>query len=587
VSRSRRTLPSRSSPLTLPVYLAFGLALIGLWSCSQEPHQGRIRIALATELGSFDPIDSGATAQQIQQRQVFEGLLEYDPNSAEFSTRSLLAESWSVSEDGLTWDFHIREDAEFFDPDPNPLWPGHRRAVQAQDVLDSWLRLADGGSTSPGWFALQGFVSGLDEYHAQTSQSSEMAQDVRFAAHQEGLSGIQVLSQKQLRVTLTRPEPTFLFRLASPYLVVYPYEAVQRNRLRFGDHPVGSGPYFLAEHTPPTRALYRNVPNWRESSPSVSEIELLTVLEGSTRTMMFERGEIDRLAPVQDSFAALIHADAPNAALTEKGVSLHITDTPDLSMVVFNMVHPTVGIIPGDDAGNQRRTALRRALALAFPYQQWDTVLRNNLWGSPAKKMLPPGLPETSSCASWPEREENLALAKSLLEEAGWGAEHPLPALRFELGGSDPATRDLGDLIQAGWQRLGIEVTPIAQSRAEFYRKLNSGEAQVFSWGWALDWPDSGNLLGLFHGKHLAPGPNKSNYRNPEWDATFEEFQSLPVGAARNALARSLVRTLNADMPLIPIDHRRSYLLLQPWLKVPTLNSFDPMPCRYFTLRPR
>ncbi|MDP6849385.1 MAG: ABC transporter substrate-binding protein [Planctomycetota bacterium] len=552
-------------------------------SCSQEsPESSTLHFALASKLGNFDPVQSGTTGNQVLQRQCFEGLLQYNPDSPDFEIIGSLAENWEVSKDQRTWLFYLRTDAQFFDPAPNTLWENGKRPVTATDVLTSWLRLADAGEAAVGWFALEGLIEGLDAFRHETAKGHIQSEAAWAQALDEGLPGLRVLSDNRFAIRLTRPDPTFAYRLASPYLLVYPREALMRSSLQFSQHPVGSGPYFLKEWEPGFRALFAPVPNHPRPPRSTAQLEFLWVPQGSTRTLMFQNGELDRLSPLQDSFATLIDGHEPNAELRRRGVNLTVTDMLDLTMLQFNMNDPVVGHLPNDKKGNHNRALLRKALALAFPYKQWNQVVRAGAWGKPATRLLPPGLPESKSIEDIPWRKEDTARALELLSEAGWPKAKGLPILRLELGGTDPTSRDLGTMLTAAWKRIGIHLEVVAQDYGDLVRKMNSGQAQISTRAWTLDWPDAANLLDIFCGEFVAPGINKSNFQDSIFDQALRSFKASTDSKERATFAKTMIGRLTELAPVIPIDHRQSYLLTQPWLELSNLNPFDPLPCASF-----
>lgn len=552
------------------------------------------RFALAQELADFDPLQAWSTPHQVLQRQVYEGLVEYLPGAGgAVAIGPLLAESWSGSADGLEWSFRLREDATFYDPFPEPLWPERRRAVLASDVVASFLALADGRRAAAGWFVLEGLIDGLDAFRAATLRPDTDSARAVAEALAGGLPGLRADGPRELRLRLVRPAPDLLLRLASPYCAVTPPEASARADRSLRDHPVGSGPYHLAEWLPRHRALFRRVPDWRAEAdahgplPRIDELSFVAVPEGSTRTLMFENGEIDRLPPVQDSFARLIDGAQPCAELRERGVRLAITDTPELSMLVFQLDDPVVGILPGDEDGNARRRLLRRAIALAFPYERWQRVIRNGVWAQPARGFLPPSLPEAAAVPACHWRRADPAEARRLLAEAGWPHGEGLPELRFELLGGDQGTLDSAALLGAALAEIGLRVRAVPNSDAEFRAKIAAGGAQLYLWSWILDWPDAANLLEIFYGPNGHGGVNGSNFDSPDFDRAFLRFRALAPGAERDELARALGAVLAHEMPVVPIDHRRGYLLIQPWLQRVEISSFDLFPCKRFVLEER
>ncbi len=570
-------------------------AALLLAACGREagpaPPTDRLRFALGQALGDFDPREAWSTASQVLQRQVYEGLVEYRPGSRE-EFQGLLAASWEISADGLEWRFRLRSDARFHDPHPAPLWPGGTRPVTAADVVDSFLRLADPRTDGGNAFVLEGLLAGLDDFRRRCGGSAEEAEAAWEEALAGGLPGLRADGDAAVVLRLARPAPDLLARLASAYLVVTPPEAFRHPERGLTDHPVGSGPYVLAEWKPPTRARFTATPGWRGDAdafgpqPHVRELVFESVPEGATRTLLFENGEIDRLSPGQDSFGSLVVDDAPAPDLRARGVRLLVSDTPDLSMLVLNLDDPVLGVRPGDEAGNTRRLALRRAIALSFPYERWHRVIRNGVWAEPARRWLPPGLRETAGLPESAWRRADPAEARRLLAEAGWGAEQPLPELELSVVAGNQAVADLADLLAAGLAEAGLPCRVQAWSAAEYSQRAQQGQLQLHVWSWALDWPDAANLLQIFHGANAGGGVNRANLRSAELDALLDRFAALPPSAERDALAARIVGLLDAELPVVPVDHRRGYLLLQPWLQNVEVNPFDLFPCKRFVLAP-
>jgi ABC-type transport system substrate-binding protein len=545
------------------------------------------RFALATEPQSFDPIHSDFTGNQVVQRQVYEGLVEYAPGGANAPVQGLLAESWTCSADGRRWQFQLRADAQFFDPLEPPLWPDARRPVLAQDVVQSWLRMADVRQSPRGYWAMEGLIEGLDAWRDASSSQDAAAQAERV--YQQGVAGLRALDDRTVEIRLTRADPWFLQRLASAYFVVYPAEAVARSGQEFLNQPVGSGPYSLHEWTPGFGAVLQAVPAWRGQAlptgpaATIQELRFRYVAEASTRTLLFEQGEIDRLPPLQDAFARLVPEGKLVESLQERGVRMLEVDTPDLSMLCFNMLDPEVGDIPGDPQGNLRRRKLRQAIAHAFPYERWHRVIRNQAWGLPATGFLPPALVDAAAVPACAYRRHDLEAARQLLAEAGWTNGKGAPRLRMELGGTDPVNEAIGTMFREAMAQIGLEVDVVRNTWAELSTKAQNGEAQIFSRAWTLDWADPINLLETFHGANLAPGINRCNYISPAFDRDLDALRGQPDELRAPLLARAVAR-LNEDLPAIPIDHRKGYLLVQPWLKDVQVNPFDPFPCKYYRI---
>ncbi|KAA3609027.1 MAG: hypothetical protein DWQ01_10620 [Planctomycetota bacterium] len=586
------------------MHFLWSAILLGLGPWLQEPTAQEAprnvgRFSLSVDPDSLDPLKSTNTVNQVIQRQIFEGLAEPDPLARPFQVQALLAQSWEVSADGKQWTFEIREDASFYDPYEQPLWPDRRRPVYAEDVVYSWLRLMDKRSASSASFVLEDLIEGLDEFRQRTGRNEKEAQQAWKEAMAGGLPGLQVLGPRKLKVRLKRPSSDFLFRLASPYCVVYPREAVETEGRRLSDQPIGSGPFILVHWITKYQAILRQTPGWRgqvcpfdpeRSLPHLQEVQFTFVPEGSTRVQMFRSGALDRLPPNGANYNSLVRDGKPVPELAEKGVRLLRQDPSGTSLLMINMDDPVLGHVPGDDVGNAKRRLLRKALALSFPYRRWHEVLRQGVLASSSRGLLPPGVPEADPNQDFgfrrPTRQQGVAEAKRLLTEAGYPQGKGLPALVLELQGTANIHKTMGDLIAHGWQEAGFKVQVQSNRYSEYLEKIGKGEAQCFTRGWYLDWPDSSVMLEMFYGPNASGGGiNASRFLHPEYDRLFAEFRSMPHGPKRNQLAHRMQEILFQEVPAFSIDHPIGYQLVQPWLRNVAIHPYDFFVCKYFRIQ--
>lgn len=554
------------------------------------------RFALAQAPASWDPIAADVTANQVIQRQVYEGLFEYKPQAEPVEIQALLAKSWTIQADGLEWIIHLREDAYFHDPFDPPLWPERRRQVTAHDVVFSWLRMADGRLPSGGFWAMQGLFPGLDEFHRETRKSNPKAEEIWQRGLKQGVAGIQVVDKSTLKLRLHRPDPTLLVKLASPYFVVYPAEAVERSGDDFLNQPIGSGPYMLESWIPKHQAILKQTPAWRGQQhpgseeipggwtmPQIPRLQFTLVAEGSTRVLQFKRGEIDRLTPLQAAFGELIVNGKPSGELQQRGVSLHRVAPAGISMIGFNMDDPDLGWVPGDEEGNQQRRLLRQAIASAYPYGQWHKVIRNNAWAVPARSFLPAGLPDVPRVPDCKFNHQDFDRARQLLAQAGWPGGRGAPTLRYELGGTDAVNAATGEMFKQAMAQVGLKVEVVANTWHDLRAKMNRREAQIFGRGWTMDWADAENILSMFYGPNQSPNINRSNFQSEAYDQLYRQMLVAP-SQERETHIRSMLELLNEELPSIPVDHRIGFLLLQPWLQGSEVTAFDPFACKFYRL---
>jgi len=535
---------------------------------------------------SFDPVQADWSFNQVIQEQIYEGLVEYAYKTGPVGVQPLLAESWTRSEDGRVWTFVLRADARFYDPSAEPLWPGGTRPVRASDVVFSFLRQSDPAAGGQTW-VLEGLIEGIDAFRTAAGARETRAAAWK-AAREKGIAGLHALDERRVEIRLKRRAPEFLGILASPYCMVVPPEAVERAGKDFPNRPVGSGPFFLAEWEPPHLAVFRRTPGWRGQSdpfgkgplPHLDEVRFQLVPEPSTQLQLFETGKIDRLSPTQIAFDRLVAQPESGASEKVRDYTIQRVDTPDITLISFDMDDPVIGFIPGDEEGNAKRKKIRHAIALAYDYARWQRLIRSDAWARPAATFLPPGLPEAAGAPACPWRRHDPARARALLAEAGFPEGEGLPELTFNQGGTSTAEITQSEILVHAEAVVGIRIRPLVDVTAG----TGPGKAQIFGRGWTLDWPDAGNVLQLFYGGAAGSELNRQNFRNPEYDRLYEEFRGTDPGPERTRLVHAMLSILNEELPAIPVDHRRGYLLVQPWLRGHLAHPYLLMPCKYFRI---
>lgn len=139
--------------------------------------------------------------------------------------------------------------------------------------------------------------------------------------------------------------------------------------------------------------------------------------------------------------------------------------------------------------------------------------------------------------------------ARARLAEAGWTADN-LPTLDYGLVAS-VLGREMAEEFTGYMSAVGIPPEKInVESYATFgdyNRALRTSELQIMGYGWGLDYPDAENVLQLFYGPNAAPGSNASNYRNPEYDALYEQSAVMLPSQKRSEIYQQMNQMLIDD----------------------------------------
>jgi ABC-type transport system substrate-binding protein len=532
----------------------------------------------------FDPALGGDVSTSLIIGRIYEGLLEYSYLDRPYRVQPMLAAAMpEVSADGLTYTFKIRKGIFFQD---DPCFPGGKgRELTAEDFVYSFKRVADLKKASSGYWIFNHRIVGLDEFRDASAGGAPTDYD----APVEGLSAPD---RYTLRIQLKEAYPQLLWALAMNYAFAVPREAVEFYGDQFVNHPVGTGPYILEKWQRNYRIEMVRNPKWRETGrvelypstgteadraagllddagrpiPFIDRIVQFVVDDNATTWMMFLSGQFSYSAISRDNWDAVI---TPGRDLVDdmktQGVELLSEPTLEMRYIGFNMEDPLLG----------RNKKLRQALCCAFNPEL--LVIYYNGRVAPVFGPLPDPLagfkPEPTAYSY------NLDKSKALLAEAGYpGGIDPATGRRLEvtleLGGATPDVRQAVDLIAGMFEKVGVVLKASYNNGPAFFDKLDRRQTQMFLLGWVADYPDAENFLQLFCSANASPGPNHSNYVNPEFDKLYEQMRVLLPGPEKDRLCEQMADLVIEDCPWIFMYQPKEFAVVHSWLKNYSLHDF-------------
>ncbi|MEC9475872.1 MAG: ABC transporter substrate-binding protein [Planctomycetota bacterium] len=277
---------------------------------------GRFVYAILGEVETFNPIEpKGATDQEIRSL-VFSGLVGY--SNGKWKHEPLLAKSWDVSDDNLTWTFHMREGVEWSDGQP----------VTIDDVLFTFQAVFhDQIATS----IKDGFKHPITGELPQVSLDREnnaivfqLARiDSQFLTH---IGAVRIIPHHKWKDHLQAENPTLLQQMTSDA----PPEDL-----------VGCGPFMLKKYVPSEKIVYQRNPRyWKKDArdqrlPYLDELVILLVKDLNLQWQKFEAGELDIFMdlPADHYKEAAAMEKSGKADLVRLGVSLNS------NWICFNL-HP-------------------------------------------------------------------------------------------------------------------------------------------------------------------------------------------------------------------------------------------------------
>jgi len=507
---------------------------------------------------------------------IMEPLLTYDylarPPRLVPLTAAALPE---ISDEGRTYTFRIKPGIWFAD---DPAFNGRRRELVADDYAFAIRRLVDPVLRSPNAFLVKDRIAGLA---ASAATGANAAFD-----YSAPIAGLEIVDRHTLRIRLVRSDYTFPHVMAMPTLSAVAREVADTYRGQLAAHPVGTGPFVLRAWVPASRITLAANPRFREVRwafaagqdpqdraivammrgkrvPQVDVVEFHVMEEARSAWLAFGNGELDIIG-VPDALAPLaLEGDRLAPSLQARGVQLSRRLATHIAYTVFNMRDPVLG------GGSRQQTALRRAIAMAFNVAQEIAVVRKGQ-AIPLHMPIPPDIP--GHAAGYRSRiGYDVALANQLLDRAGY--ERGADGLRRMPDGGplvvryatqrDTTAREYDELWTRAFAGLGIRFVTDYGSYGDQVKAAMECRHQMFSYGWAADYPDGDNFMQLLHGANIHQS-NVACYASPAYDALYESSRALPDSPERTRLFERMSRVAEAEVPWVLHGLAYSNVLVAP-----------------------
>lgn len=546
-----------------------------------------LRLASESETG-FDPARVGDVRSMRITSHIFETLLEFDPLARPVKLRPRTALTMpEPSEDFRVWTLRLKPGIHFTDdPAFRATTGGGPRELVAADVAYSLKRLADPATKSPGWSAAEQI--GIRGLAALRRDAIEQKKPFDY---ERAIPGFTLLDRHTLRIELDAGRPRFPQWLASAATATVAREVIEAHGELSMQHPVGTGPFRLAEWRRSSRIVLERNPQYRtvlySAEPAADDLEgqaILARLKGR-RLPMVDRVEIDVIDEKQPTWLAFLNGEhdwvelpdgflpvampggrlAPH--LAKRGIRADFAVLPSTYYTMFNMDHPLVG------GYTPARVALRRAIGLAIDVQREIALLRH---GSAVVAQSPVAVHLSGFHPQWKSEmsEYSPAKARALLELYGWrdrdgdGFRESPEGQPFVLEmATQPAQemRRFDELMKRDMTAIGLRIEFRTAQWPEQYKAARAGKLMLWSVSGRASAPDGIEGLLRYEGK-AAGGINLSRFDLPEMNATLARLQALPDGPEREALFDHAKRLTVAWMPYKLRTHLAATALVQPWL---------------------
>lgn len=475
----------------LLVLIAFGFAA----PVGAGAQDGTLLYGLDSNPRTLDPAKSDISTANIVIWHLTESLVATD---ADGTIRPALATGWTVSDDGRTWTFRLREGVRFHDGTP----------FDAAAVRFNFERQMSPAPAGPG-----------------------KTFPYLYGEFLEIVDRVEALDARTVRLVLKHPYGPLLSTMANNYgpMAFVSPAAYRREGEAYGRHPVGTGPFKFERWVERQEiAVVANRDYWA-GPPRLDRVSFAIVPDAGERVRRLLDGSLHVITDFSPHDVERVMASpaveflpVPRPRIEYLGISNHLKPYSD--------------------------SRVRRAVAHAINVDRTVLYLTRGT-AIPAHGPMPPGVGGYDPAAR--QAPYDPGRARALLAEAGLpqGFRTSLMTYAFI-----PGRLELGQAIQADLEKVGIQVDFIpAKNWDEVYAVLEREAPLLFSDGWTADFMDPDNVLfTLFYSRSPS---NYTKYRNSDVDALLLRARKSARDAERIALYQEVQRRVVADAPSVFLSH--------------------------------
>lgn len=434
------------------------------------------RFAMRSTITSFDPHRTGGIPDWQGQAPVYENLVRYVVDaSGAASYQPGVATDWSMSDDGLTYTFNLREDAKWADGSD----------LTAHDFVYSWQRVFDPEVASDYEWFVDGLISGGAEYFSGEGAREDV--------------GVVALNDHTLEIQLTRPCGYFMQIAAFPTYKPVKQAFVEQFEDAYGsslEKVLGNGPFVLESWEPGLEAVF--VPNehyWDRENVYLDRIERKIVAEENARAQALLTGELDAAGIAEPQWRDMLDAEGGYNYINQAGASVEF--------FMYNQNNKYL-----------KNTKIRQALSLAFDRERYIVEIMDD-FGFTANGVVPPTVHAGEGLYVDVTKGES-EIIKNMRKDLTDPKALLVEGLKEEGFSGDPAemeitmmTRGTGEWIKksAEWiqqnyeDALGIKFNIEMVPWNVMWDNVDAGTYEIAVGGWTADVDDPTNLIDIFHTK--------------------------------------------------------------------------------------
>ena len=433
---------------------------------------------------------------------MYEGLLSQDPKT--LKEKPGMAESWTISDDGLTYIFKIRRNAKWND--------GSK--LTAYDFEKSWLRAISKEISNP-YVNLLFLIKSVKNFRDGRATKADL--------------GFKAIDEHTFKVTLNKPSGYFLSLMSFPTFYPVRTDLIKKHGIQWlkAENHVSNGPFTMTEWLPKQHILMTKSKHyWDRDFIKLNSVKALAIKDRNTALEAFDKGDVHYMAAIPVSKIDEIKFKP----------EYHVSHKFGTYFFRFNVTKP-----PFDDK------RVRKAFSLAINRQSITKYICKG-----GEKPITSFCPPIVGYEPVKGFEYDKVKAKQLLKEAGYGPSgKPFPEVTV-LFNTKELEKDIVQKLSQQWEaNLGIRVKTENKEWKVYLKDMKLLSYDLCRSSWTGDYPHPSTFMDCFV---TGDGNNRTGWSSPEYDRLAEQARSELEPQKRDKLYHQMERILvEEECPIMPI----------------------------------
>lgn len=504
-----------------------------------KPEGNVLRYVMSGEPETLDPNMNNYASSSNVLLNLFTGLYQYSADGS--GVEPACAESYTVSDDGLTYTFKLKEGLKWSDGSP----------LTAADFEYSWKRELKQETASTAAWQLY-YIKNGEAYNNGQCEADEV--------------GVKAIDDTTLEVVLNNPTPYFVNLTAANNFAPVKKEAVEGAEVwtKSAETYVCNGPFMMGEIKPQEGYTLVKNPNYVfADTVALDGVEMIFIEQAEAALSAYNAGDVDAMSGGSIETQAMTQYDGSE--------ELHSYDLIGTSYYDFNCEKEYM------------TKEVRKALSMAITR---DTINQVAVPSKPksAYAFVPYGIPYADETDDFRTKvgnnlvTEDVEAAKQLLADAGYPNGEGLPTLQLIITNTKE-NKDKAQILQALWkENLGVNVEIVTFESKVYWDEHAAGNFDIAFDGWTGDYPDPNTNLSIFNKSRME---KECRWRSEEalrYNDLLEEAATLADNNKRMELFVEMEQILMDEMPVMPVYFRNTMALVKPYVKGFTCdNSGHPL----------